>query len=105
VTEALDGALKTRLREVLGRAAVTEPVLRRLSEEGAACLLILEARLIRSERRLSELSADPESSLAEIADEMRTIGELRPDLEELHALLDDLAAHARALRASWLGTP
>ena len=103
MTEPLDAALKARLRDVLGRNSVTEPVLRRLSEEGAACALILEGRLARSERRLRELSLDPESSLAEIAEEMQSIGELRPDLEELHELLDGLAAHARELRASWLG--
>jgi chromosome segregation ATPase len=103
VTETLDSALKARLRAVLDRRTVTESVLRKLSEEGAACALILEARLARGERRLEELSADPESSLAEIAVAMRTINELRPDLDELHALLEGLQAHARELRASWLG--
>ena len=103
MTEPLDAALKARLRAVLDRRTVTESVLRKLSEEGAACVLILEASLERSERRLTELSSDPESSLAEIADEMRGINELRPDVEELHALLHDLEAHAHELRASWLG--
>jgi hypothetical protein len=103
VTEPLDAALKERLRDALGRNSVTEPVLRRLSEEGAACALILEARLERSERRLADLSVDPESSLAEIAGELQAINELRPDLEELDLLLVELATHARELRASWLG--
>jgi hypothetical protein len=101
VTETLDFALKARVRAVLERS-VTESVLRKLTEEGAACALILEARLERHERRLTELSSDPASSLAAIAGEVRAINELRPDLQELHGLLDDLDAHARELRASWL---
>jgi hypothetical protein len=103
VTEALDAALKARVRAVLDQP-VTEAVLRKLAEEGAACALILDARLVESERRLTELSTDPTSSLAEIAEQMRTINELRPDLDELHALLHDLDVHARELRASWLGS-
>ena len=103
MTQTLDAALKARLRAVLDRRTVTESVLRKLSEEGEACARILSARLKRSEGRLAELSSDPASSLAAIADEMRTINELRPDLEELHALLVALAAHAHELRASWLG--
>jgi hypothetical protein len=102
VTETLDGTLKERLRDVLGRRTVTEAMLRKLSEDGAACTLILDARLARSEQRLSELSVDPQSSLAEIAAEARTINDLRPDLEELHELLAALDVHARELRAAWL---
>jgi hypothetical protein len=102
VSEPLDAALKMRVRAVLESRTVTESVLRKLSEEGSACALILEARLARSERRLAELSSDPASSLAAIAAEARSINEVRPDLEELHALLADLDAHARHLRASWL---
>jgi hypothetical protein len=103
VTETLDVSLKERLRDVLGRRTVTEATLRKLSEQGAACVLILDARLTRSERRLAELSADPESSFAEIAAEVRAITDLRPDIEELHALLAALDTHARELRAAWLG--
>jgi len=102
VTETLDFALKVRLRAVLDRRTVTESVLRKLTEEGAACSLILEARLERHERHLTELSSDPASSLAAIAAEVRAINELKPDLDELHVLLADLDAHARELRASWL---
>ena len=92
------------MRAVLAQRTVTESVLRKLTEEGAACVLILDARLAHSEQRLAELSSDPESSLAEIATEVRAINELRPDLEELRALLEDLGAHAHELRGSWLGT-
>jgi hypothetical protein len=102
VTETLDFALKARLRAVLDHGPVTESELRKLTEEGTACVLILNARLERSERRLAELSSDPASSLAEIAAEVRATNELRPDLDELHALLGALDARAREFRASWL---
>jgi chromosome segregation ATPase len=102
MTISLDFALKQRLRAVIGDHSVTEATLRKLTEQGTACALILDARLERLERRLTELSADPESSLAEIAATMREVNELRPDLEELHSLLDALGAHARELRSAWL---
>lgn len=104
MTVTLDVALKEQLRAVLSGRAVTEAELRRLSEEGRACALILEARLRRSERRLAELAADPESSLAEIAGEVRSANEARPDLDELRALLADLDARAREFRATWVAT-
>ena len=101
-TETLDFAPKERLRAVIADHTVTEATLRKVTEQGRACALILDARLERLERRLTELSADPESSLAAIAATMRAVNELRPDLDELHALLDDLDAHARELRSAWL---
>jgi hypothetical protein len=102
VTETLDFALKARLRAALDRRVVTEADLRKLDEEGNACALILTARLERSERRLAELSLDPESSLAEIAAEVRAANELRPEVAELQALLAQLGELARESRASWL---
>jgi hypothetical protein len=102
VTQPLDFALKQRLRAVIADHTVTEATLRKLTEQGRACALILDARLARLERRLAELSGDPESSLADIAATMRAVNELRPDLDELHTLLDDLDAHARELRSGWL---
>jgi hypothetical protein len=104
LTVTLDQTLKERLREVIESRTVTEATLRRIGEEGAACRLILDARLARHERRLAELSADPISAFADIAAEVRSINELKPDVQELHDLLDELAAHARELRASWLGS-
>jgi hypothetical protein len=103
VTETLDFAVKARLRAVLDRRSATESELRKLTEEGRACVLILDARLVRSERHLAELSSDPTSSLAEIAAEVRAADELRPDLDELQALLAELEELAREFRASWLG--
>jgi hypothetical protein len=102
VPATLDSALKERLRSVLDSGPVTEAELRRLSEEGRACALILGAQLERSERRLEELAADPASSLAEIAADLRQVNELRPDLGELHAMLAELERRAREFRASWL---
>jgi hypothetical protein len=102
VTVTLDSALKARLRAVLDCRAATEAELRKLTEEGDACILILDARLARSEHHLSELSSDPTSSLAEIAAEMRAVDEVRPDLDELHALLTEVGELAREFRASWL---
>jgi hypothetical protein len=102
VTETLDSALKDRVRAVLAQQPVTEAELRKLTEEGRACELILSAQLARSERTLAELAADPASSLGEIAATLRDVNELRPDLEELQALLADLEERARAFRASWL---
>jgi chromosome segregation ATPase len=102
VPETLDSALKERLRSVLESEPVTEAELRKLSENGRACALILGAQLERSERRLEELASDPASSLAEIAADLREVNELRPDLAELRDLLGELERRAREFRASWL---
>ena len=104
--ETLDSALKERLRSVLlDRQPVTEAELRRLSEEGRACVLILRAQLERGERTLAELDADPASSLADIAAALREVNVLRPDLGELQAMLAELHRRAREFRASWLSAP
>jgi hypothetical protein len=102
VTETLDAALKVRLRALLDDRPVTETELRNLIEEGSACALILEGRLRRIEQRMTELSADPTSSLSDIATEIRAANEVRPDLDELCALLAKLSVLARTFRASWL---
>ena len=49
-----------------------------------------------------ESAADPASSLAEVAAAVRTVNELRPDLDELRALLAEVEGRAREFRASWL---
>ena len=102
MSETLDSALKDRVRAVLAAQPVTEAELRKLSEEGRACELILSAQLERAERALAQLSADPASSLGDIAATLRDVNELRPDLEELQSLLGELEERARAFRASWL---
>jgi chromosome segregation ATPase len=105
MAQTLDSVLKLRLRAVLDREPVTEAELRKLAEEGRSCARILGGQLERAERRLGDLSEDGSSSLAEIADALREVNELRPDLDELRSLLDDLDAYARASRAHWLSAP
>jgi Flp pilus assembly protein TadB len=67
VAKTLDSELKERLRAVLADRRVTEADLRKLAEEGRACALILGAQLAKREQALVALSADPASSLSEIA--------------------------------------
>jgi hypothetical protein len=102
LTEALDSALKERLRAVLDRRPVTEWELRKLTEESDAVALILSGQLEASEQRLAELSSDPASSLADIAATLRRTNELRRDADELDELLAALQLRAREFRASWL---
>ena len=64
-------------------------------------MLILSGQLQRSERRLETLASDPSSSLAEIADALREVNELRPDRDELEALLAELQQRAREFRTRW----
>jgi hypothetical protein len=102
MTQPLDTALKERLRVVLDGGPVTEAELRKLFEEGQACALIMSAQLEHRELRLAELSADPTSPIAELASTMREVNELRPELDRLQLLLEQLDARAREFRTSWL---
>jgi hypothetical protein len=102
MSQPLDTALKERLKVVLDGGPVTEAELRKLVEEGQACALIMSAQLEHREQRLSELSADPTSSIAELASTMREVNELRPELDRLQSLLEQLDARAREFRTSWL---
>jgi hypothetical protein len=100
----LDTVLKERLRRVLDdpQGPVTEAELRKLSEEGRACTLILGAELERLERRLAELDGDPASPLGAIVDAFRRVHDFREHLEELGELLSALEGRAREVRTSWL---
>lgn len=100
----LDTALKERLRELLEdpQRPVTEAELRKLSEEGRACTLILGAELERLERRLGELDSDPASPLGAIADSFRRVHDFRAHVAELTGLLSALEDRAREVRTSWL---
>jgi hypothetical protein len=100
--QPLDAALKSRLRAVLAGRRVTEAELRKLFEEGRACSLILSGELEHTEQRLTDLSLDAASSMADLAAAVRRANELRPDLDELHALLAELEGRAREFRVSWL---
>lgn len=84
---------------------MTEAELRKLAEEGRACELILGGQLQRSEQRLEALASDPTSSLTDIAEALREVNELRPDLDELEALLGELQERARESRARWAVRP
>jgi hypothetical protein len=98
----LDSALMARLREVLDRRPVTEAELRKLTEEGRAWAMLVNAQLERSKQRLDELAGDPGAPLADVADALREVHELRPELDELHALLAELQGRAREFRQSWV---
>ncbi len=104
MARALDTLLKERLRAVLDGQPVTEAELRRMFEDGEACLLLLNAELERIERALAELASDPESSISELAKAFRRISELRPDLDELRTLLAAVERRARDFRESWIRT-
>jgi chromosome segregation ATPase len=102
VTDDLEFALLARLREVVDGTPVSEVELRKLSEQGDAWARTLEAQLRASEERVEQLNADGESSLSAIADELRRIERLRPELNELRTQLVGLNARARELRTAWL---
>jgi hypothetical protein len=95
--------LRARLRDVLEepRRPVTEADLRKLSEEGRACRLILGAELERLEGRMGKLDADPASSLGAIADAFRRVHDLRAHVAELDEFLSALDDRAREVRTSW----
>jgi hypothetical protein len=102
LAETPDLALLERLRDVLANRPVTETELRGLVEQADGLVRTLGAHMAGSERRLTDLSADPESSLTEIAAELHRVEGLRPRLEEARSLLADLETRARELRTSWL---
>jgi hypothetical protein len=98
----LDSALTAHLREVVAGASVTETELRELIDQADGWARALEARVDAGERKLAKLTADPGGPIVEIADELRRVERLRPELAEVRALLADLETRARELRASWL---
>jgi hypothetical protein len=105
LSETLDFALLTRLREVLHDQPATETELRALGEQGDAWARTLKAQTEASERRLEALIADPDAALAEMADELRRVARLRPALTEVTELLVELETRTRALRTAWLAHP
>jgi chromosome segregation ATPase len=102
VTEPLDFALIKRLREVLDSRPATETELRTLTEQAEAWARTITGQLEASERRLTRLNANPSSSLAQIAGELKRVEKLRPQLEEVRTLLSDLEQRARQVRTEWL---
>ena len=102
MAKTIDSALLSRLRENLASGSVTESELRKLSGEAERWLRGLETQLRTRERRLSRLTADPASSVSDIANELRRVEVCRPRLEELRELVTDLESRTRELRAAWL---
>jgi phage shock protein A len=102
MAEQLDFALIKRLREVLDRRPATETELRTLKEQAEGWQRAVSGQLEASERRLLRLNANPASSLAQIASELRRVEKLRPQLDQVRSLLTDLERRARELRTEWL---
>jgi chromosome segregation ATPase len=102
VAEPLDFALIKRLREVLDRRPATETELRTLKEQAEGWERAVSGQIEASERRIRRLNANPASSLAQIASELRRVEKLRPQLTEVRSLLADLEDRARELRTEWL---
>ena len=102
MAEPLDFALIKRLREVLDSRPATESELRTLKEQAEAWERAVNGQLQSSERRIRRLNANPASSLAQIASELRRVEKLRPQLNEVRSLLADLEDRARQLRTEWL---
>ena len=100
--DALDSTLGARLREIAGRESLTESELRELTGQADGWARALRAQIRASERRLRRLTADSSSGFAELADELRRVEALRPQLEEADTLVDELEQTARALRTAWL---
>jgi hypothetical protein len=102
LAETPDLALLERLREVLDNQPVTESELRGLIDQSGGLVRTLGAHIAGSERRLTELTDDPDTSLTEIARELKRVEALRPRLDEARSLLADLEIRARELRTSWV---
>jgi chromosome segregation ATPase len=100
--EPLDFALIKRLREVRDHRPATESELRTLTEQAEAWARTVNGQLEASERRIRRLSANPGSSLAQIASELRRVETLRPQLNEVRSLIADLEQRAREVRTEWL---
>jgi chromosome segregation ATPase len=98
----LDFALINRLREVVDRRPATEAELRALKEQAEAWARTVNGQLQASERRIRRLTANPSSSLAQIAGELRRVENLRPQLQEVRSLLTELENRAREVRTEWL---
>lgn len=102
LAERLDSTLSARLRQTVARGRLTETELRELSAQADDLAGALRAQIRASERRLRRLTADDTSGVAEIADELRRVESLRPQLGQVEELVADLEQTARELRTAWL---
>src|SRR3954467_5599179 len=103
--EPLDFALIKRLREVLDDRPATESELRTLKEQSEAWARTVGGQIESSERRIRRTCLNPSSSLAQIAAELRRVEQLRPQLQEVRALLADLEERSREVRPASLLSP
>jgi chromosome segregation ATPase len=102
VTESLEFALVSRLRETLRDHAATEGELRTLREQADGWATALQGQIHAGERRLRRLTDDPGSTLSDIASELRHVDTLRAEMTELSSLLAELEQRTRELRTEWL---
>jgi hypothetical protein len=102
VSKALDTDLFGRLREILAGGDTTEAELRELTDEAGGWVRGLRAQVRASEQRLRALNRDPTAPIAAIADELRRVETLRPQLREARELTRALDDRARELRTTWL---
>ena len=102
LSEQLDLALVARLRHVVAGEVATESELRALADEAGGWLRATEAQLHASEERLATFNANPASSLAEIAAEVRRAEALSRERNEARRLLEGLERRTREPRTAWL---
>jgi hypothetical protein len=102
LAERLDFRLTARLRQIASRERLTESELREAMTSADGWARALRAQIRASERRLRRLNADPTSGVSEIANELRRLELLKPQLEETEVLAAELETTARELRTAWL---
>jgi hypothetical protein len=101
-SEQLDVALAERLRRVVAGEEASESEMRTLADHADGWARATDAQLQAAEGRLAQLNADPASSLAEIASELRRVEALSHEREEIRRLSGGLEQRTRELRTAWL---
>ena len=76
--------------------------MRTLADHAGGWARATNAQLRAAEDRLAELDADPASSLAGIAAELRRVETLSRERAEIRRLSDGLELRTRELRTAWL---
>ena len=102
LSQQLELALVTRLRQVVAGEVATEAELRALDNEAGGWLRATEAQLHAAEGRLTKLNADRSAPLAEIATEVRRVETLARERDDARELIDGLERRTRELRTAWL---
>ena len=102
MAERLDLTLTARLRKIVDRGGLTETELRELTTQADGWTRVLRGQIGESERQLARLTADEGSGVTELADELRRLETLKPQLEQTESLAEELETKARELRTAWL---